>query len=332
MNQLVDIEAAREFMKETLAKVDKVNLVEIANTLEKKSLLFQKSLLKENISEISKEDFDLVLDKIFSIRRKKDKLYEFISFEKLNLAVNDRSMGIVRGKNDKIDAQRIADYAYRRRDKLEFSVLPSKMIFKIQKLLSLRETMVKQRAGYKVTVQENSRILVKSEYKCFFEAQNKLVKSLTTQICKVEEEIKLIITSDFKLENTYNLITSISGVGFIVAAYFISTTSCFTKFKNGRKYACYCGTAPFEYSSGTSIHFKTRVNPMANKKMKSLLNMSARSAITCDPELKEYYHRKVEQGKNKMSTLNIIRNKIIHRVFAVVNRGTPYVVLQNHLS
>ena len=243
-----------------------------------------------------------------------------------------RSMGIVRGKNDKIDAQRIADYAYRRRDKLEFSVLPSKMISKIQKLLSLRETMVKQRAGYKVTVQENSRILVKSEYKCFFEAQNKLVKSLTTQICKVEEEIKLIIASDFKLENTYNLITSISGVGFIVAAYFISTTSCFTKFKNGRKYACYCGTAPFEYSSGTSIHFKTRVNPMANKKMKSLLNMSARSAITCDPELKEYYHRKVEQGKNKMSTLNIIRNKIIHRVFAVVNRGTPYVVLQNHLS
>ena len=243
-----------------------------------------------------------------------------------------RSMGIVRGKNDKIDAQRIADYAYRRRDKLEFSVLPSKMISKIQKLLSLRETMVKQRAGYKVTVQENSRILVKSEYKCFFEAQNKLVKSLTTQICKVEEEIKLIIASDFKLENTYNLITSISGVGFIVAAYFISTTSCFTKFKNGRKYACYCGTAPFEYSSGTSIHFKTRVNPMANKKMKSLLNMSARSAITCDPELKEYYHRKVEQGKNKMSTLNIIRNKIIHRVFAVVNRGTPYVALQNHLS
>ena len=136
----------------------------------------------------------------------------------------------------------------------------------------------------------------------------------------------------FPVKNIYNLITSISGVGFIVAAYFISTTSCFTKFKNGRKYACYCGTAPFEYSSGTSIHFKTRVNPMANKKMKSLLNMSARSAITCDPELKEYYHRKVEQGKNKMSTLNIIRNKIIHRVFAVVNRGTPYVVLQNHLS
>ena len=87
MNQLVDIEAAREFMKETLAKVDKVNLIEIANTLEKKSLLFQKYLLKGNISKISKEDFDVILDKIFSIRRKKDKLYEFISFDKLKPAV-----------------------------------------------------------------------------------------------------------------------------------------------------------------------------------------------------------------------------------------------------
>ncbi len=60
--------------------------------------------------------------------------------------------------------------------------------------------------------------------------------------------------------------------------------------------------------------------------------MAARSAITCDPELKAYYYRRVEQGKNKMSTLNIIRNKIIHRVFAVVQRGTPYVTLQNHLN
>ena len=71
---------------------------------------------------------------------------------------------------------------------------------------------------------------------------------------------------------------------------------------------------------------------MANKKMKSLLNMAARSAITHDPELKNYYHQKVNQGKNKMSVLNIIRNKIIHRAFAVVNRGTPYVILQNHLN
>jgi len=87
MSQLIDIEAAREFMKETLTKVDKLNLIDIANTLEKKSLLFQQTLTEEKILKLSKEEFDLVLDKIFSIRRKKDKLFACISFEKLKQAV-----------------------------------------------------------------------------------------------------------------------------------------------------------------------------------------------------------------------------------------------------
>jgi hypothetical protein len=33
----------------------------------------------------------------------------------------------------------------------------------------------------------------------------------------------------------------------------------------------------------------------------------------------------VAEGKSKMSVLNAIRNKILQRVIAVVNRGTPYV-------
>jgi hypothetical protein len=41
--------------------------------------------------------------------------------------------------------------------------------------------------------------------------------------------------------------------------------------------------------------------------------------------MKAYYQRRVENGKNKMSTLNIIRNKLLARAFAVVDRGTPYV-------
>ncbi len=87
MSQLIDIEAAREFMKETLTKVDKLNLIDIANTLEKKSDLFQKLLSKNNLLELSEEDLDLVLDKVFSIRRKKEKLFEHISFKNLRTAI-----------------------------------------------------------------------------------------------------------------------------------------------------------------------------------------------------------------------------------------------------
>ena len=44
-----------------------------------------------------------------------------------------------------------------------------------------------------------------------------------------------------------------------------------------------------------------------------------------NPEMRIYYEKRISEGKSTMSTLNIIRNKIVSRVFAVVKRGTPYV-------
>lgn len=53
--------------------------------------------------------------------------------------------------------------------------------------------------------------------------------------------------------------------------------------------------------------------------------MCAISAIQHNPEMKQYYEKRILEGKNKMSTINIIRNKLIARIFAVVKRQTPYV-------
>ena len=63
---------------------------------------------------------------------------------------------------------------------------------------------------------------------------------------------------------------------------------------------------------------------MANKKMKKYLHMASLTAIKLDEGLKNYYERKVLEGKNKMSVLNAIRNKLLARVFSVVNRGCVY--------
>ena len=54
--------------------------------------------------------------------------------------------------------------------------------------------------------------------------------------------------------------------------------------------------------------------------------MVAMTTIQCDKELSQYYHRKVSEGKNKMLVINAIRNKILHRLCAVIKRGTPYQV------
>lgn len=70
---------------------------------------------------------------------------------------------------------------------------------------------------------------------------------------------------------------------------------------------------------------RSKVSRLANLEGKSLLHQCALSAVKSSPEMKIYYERRLEMGKSKMSTLNIIRNKLVARAFAVVNRGTPYV-------
>jgi transposase len=102
-------------------------------------------------------------------------------------------------------------------------------------------------------------------------------------------------------------------------------TKNFTAFKDGRKFSCYCGSAPFDHSSGKSIRKKTRVSHLADKRMKTLLTLGARTAIQHDKELKAFYERRLLMGKSKNSTINIVRNKIILRMFAVINRQTPFV-------
>jgi len=51
------------------------------------------------------------------------------------------------------------------------------------------------------------------------------------------------------------------------------------------------------------------------------------SAVVMKGELQDYYFRKISQGKTKMTALNAVRNKIIHRVFACIKKNEKYVLI-----
>ena len=236
-----------------------------------------------------------------------------------------RSLGITRGKDDHIDAIKLALYGYRLRDELTPYQLPDKEIQQLQSLLKLRDRMVKQRSGYKASLKEQKRVLDKQDYQLLLTIQKQLISQLSQHIKKVETQLKAIINANAQLKALYKLIISVKGVGPQTAFHFIVFTHGFTRFKSWRQFAAYCGTAPFPHRSGFSIRGKNKVSHLANKKIKSLLDLCAKSAIQHDSQLKEYYQRKIKQGKEKMCVINAVRNKILARVFAVVERKTPYV-------
>nr|NQU91236.1 IS110 family transposase [Bacteroidota bacterium] len=243
-----------------------------------------------------------------------------------------RSLGIARGKDDKIDAKKIALYGYHRREELTPYELPSQDIQDIKNLLSLREQLVKQRAGYKARVGEFKLFLERNGNEVMFEVQEKMIEDTTLQIDKVENEIDRIVKSNEKLKLLFGLVTSIKGIGPQTALFLMVFTNGFTQFKTWRKFASYCGIAPFPNRSGTSLRGKTKVNNLANKKIKSLLDQCAKSAIQHNREMKNYYQKRLDEGKSKMSTINVIRNKLLSRAFAVVIRRTPYVDIMKYAA
>jgi transposase len=246
-----------------------------------------------------------------------------ISFTKVNALAIKRSIGLVRGKSDKIDARRIAEYGYEKRSKLIAEVPTSSELQRLRLLHSTRERLVKQRASLLNVLKEYGNIGL-SKRDSIMRSQIRIIQSLEKEISKMEVEMNDIIKSNPSLQQNHQLLQSIKGVGKVLATAAIIKTKNFTRFTNARKFACFCGTAPFEYTSGTSIKGKTRVSHLADKHMKTLLDLSAKTAIQHDKELREYYLRRTADGKSKMSTINIVRNKILYRMFAVIKRQTPF--------
>lgn len=236
-----------------------------------------------------------------------------------------RSLGLQRGKNDSIDAKRIATYCLKNEDNVKLWEPPREVVSKMRDLLQTRERLIEALKSLNAPIKELCDMGIKEESKLITTHCQKSIKSLEKDIQCIDETLDQMIDEDTQLKKLNQLITSVPGVGKITSLFLLCFTNEFNLFKNPNQLACYCGVAPFEHSSGTSVRGKTRVSNMANKVLKRLFHLCALSVIHRTTEFKYYYERKVNEGKNKMSVINAVRNKLIHRIVAVVNRQTPYV-------
>jgi transposase len=235
-----------------------------------------------------------------------------------------RSKGLSRVKTDKTDSKDIAFYSMTHLHKLRLSKIAEHSLLELKILFTEREKLIKS-LQILDTTKEGVGYIPKEVMSNVLKINCLAVKQLRKSIDKIELEMKRILSENDQLKKQNELIQSIPGVGPQTALYIILVTKSFQSFENWRQLACYAGVAPFEYSSGSSIRGRTKVSHLADKKLKSLLNMCALNAKKYDPELKIYYEKKISEGKSKMLVINNIRCKLLSRIFATVNRGTPYV-------
>ena len=236
------------------------------------------------------------------------------------------SMGLTRGKNDAIDATRIAEYAFRYSDKAVRYAIQDATLVSMKNLLSDREFLLTDKKRYQAQLSDQKRYMAPGDFKQKNSRWKKVIKSINEQIAAIDAEIEALIAADPVLTRQKELLVSIDGVGDRIAINMIAITGGFTRFQNARQFCSFAGLTPYKYDSGTSVRSKAKISKRSNQTMKALLHMSAVNVVykMRGGEYKEYFERKTKEGKHVMCVLNVIRAKLVHRMFPVIRRETEY--------
>ncbi|TDN99795.1 IS110 family transposase [Sunxiuqinia elliptica] len=231
------------------------------------------------------------------------------------------SLGMIKGKSDPIDAGRIREYGERFYDKLIFKEYDREEMVELRSLYSLRSQLVKSRKILRTG--EHSRLNVPMQSISVKEHVTNALAHLDAEIKEVEKEIEGIITSDRELNENYALSVSIKGIGPVITTELIIKTGNFKTIDTARKAASYAGVCPFPNESGKMVG-KRKTSSFADRKLKALLYMGAKTAVKHNPEYSLYYQKKKLEGKPHYLIMNNVSNKILRTIYSVVKNKTPY--------
>lgn len=257
-------------------------------------------------------------------------IWKYCNEKKLSLYIGNAaeikwSLGITRGKNDITDSQRLCDYCYRHADKLKTSPPLNHIILELKDLMTARTRLINQINSIKVYLGELSFFNNRDIQKSMEQAHKSALKGLKQSLLEIEQKMEDLLIDNPDIKKNYNLLKSVPGIGHVTALYLIGCTANFGSNIAGKQLASYAGVVPFSKQSGTSIKGRNEVHKMANKELKRLLHMGARSVANHNREFKTYYDRKIQEGKHDLAVINAIKNKIVLRAVAVINNQKKYV-------
>lgn len=160
-----------------------------------------------------------------------------------------------------------------------------------------------------------------------FPEEHSVQQELHTLYGEIQESMKRIrmyasTQTDTKLQI---LLCSIPGIGVSLAPILIAEIGDIERFKDSKALIAYAGLDPKVRQSGYTLKRNTHLTKRGSPYLRRAAYIASSIAQRYDPELKHYYEKKRSEGKRyKEATIANARH-ILHRVYAVWRRGTPYV-------
>jgi transposase len=235
-----------------------------------------------------------------------------------------KSKGLTRGKSDAADAKMIAQYMREKLPKLRLYIPDFEIVAELKRLVASRELLLKQQHQLDRHLKEMKGLIPEKSYQDLQDNLHHSVIGIKQSLVAIDKQIDSLLLQDEAIHDNQKIIESIPGVGRETALALICATNNFNSITDPRKLACHAGVVPYLHDSGTSIKSKPRVSPFANKFLKKRLHMAAMSAVRWCQPMKLYYERKLAQGKNAMAVLNAVRNKLVHLIYALIDKQENY--------
>ena len=150
------------------------------------------------------------------------------------------------------------------------------------------------------------------------------VKELEQRINKIRADIEEHIDRDPDLKNKKELLLSIPGIGERTMAIVLSYFSAIQHFDSAKKLASFCGVAPREYQSGSSVNGRGAMSKIGSAHLRKSLFLPAMVALKYNPVLKALKERLSEKGKPKMVIIGAAMRKLIHIIYGVLKSNLPF--------
>lgn len=233
-------------------------------------------------------------------------------------------MRFYRAKTDKKDASVILEYGYFNKEELQEWKPNSTVVHALQQQHTCLELLRKQQHQVKRQLEAfsttgNVSAIVK-------ESLEEIIISLELKIKEIEQHMLLLCKDQY--QETYELLTSIPGIGNKTAIMLIVITDNFKKFTHYKKLIAYVGFSPRIYQSGTSVKGKGHICKMGKPQIRKLLYLCSWSAKKCNQVCKQMYERLKSKGKPERVIKIALANKLLKQAFAIATSKQKY--LENY--
>lgn len=120
------------------------------------------------------------------------------------------------------------------------------------------------------------------------------------------------------------LLQSIPGVGPQTASTCVAEIGEIVRFPDAKTLTAYVGLDSRVYESGTSIHGKGYISKRGSKILRTRFYNAASVAVLHENIFRTFFLKKRSEGKPYRVALCAVMHKMVHVVFAVWKRGTPF--------